>query len=365
MAKGLMITGMSSSVLALLLVFAASGIGTASAQAAGLKKGFYKKSCPQAEDIVQKVVWRHVAGNRELAAKFLRMFFHDCFVRVRACVQPLTLTVGGQQMTDATSLLTVVGCDASVLLDSPTNTAEKNAVPNLSLAGFDVIDEVKAALEQACPGVVSCADIVALAARDSVSFQYKRNLWEVETGRRDGTVSSAQQALANIPAPSSTFDILLANFSRKGLGLQDLVVLSGGHTIGVGHCNLFSSRLFNFTGKNNPSDIDPSLNPSYAKFLQCRLNLQNPNDNTTVVPMDPGSSLSFDNHYFVNLKAHQGMFTSDATLLTNGRAANIVDKLQDPGVFFDAFKNSIKRMGQIEVLTGTNGQIRKKCSAVN
>jgi len=230
-----------------------------------------------------------------------------------------------------------------------------------------VIDEVKAALERACPGVVSCADIVALAARDSVSFQYKRNLWEVETGRRDGTVSSDQEALDDIPAPSSTFDILLANFSSKGLGLQDLVVLSGGHTIGIGHCNLFSSRLFNFTGKNNPSDIDPALNPPYARFLQgqCRRNLQNPNDNTTVVPMDPGSSLSFDNHYFVNLKAHQGMFTSDATLLTDGRAANIVDKLQDPGVFFDAFKNSIKRMGQIGVLTGANGQIRKKCNVVN
>ena len=81
--------------------------------------------------------------------------------------------------------------------------------------------------------------------------------------------------------------------------------------------------------------------------------------------MDPGSSLSFDNHYFVNLKAHQGMFISDATLLTDARAANIVDKLQDPGVFFDAFKNSIKRMGQIGVLTGANGQIRKKCNVVN
>ncbi|OEL35782.1 Peroxidase 24 [Dichanthelium oligosanthes] len=338
MAKGFM--GMMSLVLAL-VVFSAVGVGTASAQAAGLKKEFYKKSCPQAEDIARKVAWGRVAGNRELAAKFLRMFFHDCFVR---------------------------GCDASVLLDSPTNTAEKNAAPNLSLAGFDVIDEVKAALEQACPGVVSCADIVALAARDSVSFQYKKNLWEVETGRRDGTVSSDQMALDNIPAPTSTFDILLSNFSSKGLGLQDLVVLSGGHTIGVGHCNLFSSRLFNFTGKkNNPSDVDPALNPPYAKFLQgqCRRNLQDPNDNTTVVPMDPGSSLSFDNHYFVNLKAHQGIFTSDATLLTNGRAANIVDKLQDPGVFFDAFKNSIKRMGQIDVLTGTNGQIRKKCNVVN
>ncbi|KAL6626168.1 hypothetical protein ACP70R_029894 [Stipagrostis hirtigluma subsp. patula] len=326
--------------LAVALVVFSVGMGIASAQAAGLKKGFYKKSCPQAEAIAQEVVWGRVAGNPELAAKFLRMFFHDCFVR---------------------------GCDASVLLDSASNTAEKDAAPNLSLAGFEVIDEVKAALERACPGVVSCADIVALAARDSVSFQYKKNLWEVETGRRDGTVSSDQEALDNIPAPTSSFDILLANFSSKGLGLQDLVVLSGGHTIGVGHCNLFSSRLFNFTGKNNPGDIDPSLNPSYAKFLQgqCRRNLADLNDNTTAVPMDPGSSLSFDNHYFVNLKARQGMFTSDAALLTNARAANIVDKLQEPGVFFDHFKNSIKRMGQIGVLTGSSGQIRKKCNVVN
>lgn len=55
-----------------------------------------------------------------------------------------------------------------MLLDSINGTAEKNADPNLTLAGFDVIDACKAAVEAICPRIVSCADIVALAARDAV-----------------------------------------------------------------------------------------------------------------------------------------------------------------------------------------------------
>ncbi|OIV91305.1 hypothetical protein TanjilG_01836 [Lupinus angustifolius] len=298
-----------------------------------LRKHFYKHSCPEAESIINTKIQQHVSANPNLPAKLLRLHFHDCFVR---------------------------GCDASVLLVSTANnSAEKDSIPNLTLSGFEVINDIKDALEAICPKTVSCADILTLAARDSVSVQFKKPLWEVVTGRRDGNVSNKNEVFGNIPSPFFNFTQLKQNFASKGLTLHDLVVLSGAHTIGVGHCNLLRNRLYNFTGKG---DQDPSLDTRYAAFLKRKCQS---GDITTTVDMDPGSPTNFNTDYYPNLLQKKGLFSSDAALLRQQQSADIVKELVDEGKFFLEFAQSMKRLGAIGVLTGSAGEIRNDCSVVN
>ncbi|EEF46696.1 Peroxidase 3 precursor, putative [Ricinus communis] len=309
-------------------------MGSAEAQ---LQMGFYSKSCPRAEQIVQGFVNQHIHNAPSLAATFIRMHFHDCFVR---------------------------GCDASVLLNSSSsgNQTEKSATPNLTLRGFGFIDSVKSLLEAECPGVVSCADVIALVARDSIVATGGPS-WRVPTGRRDGTVSMASEALNNIPPPTSNLTTLQRLFANVGLDLKDLVLLSGAHTIGIAHCPSFSNRLYNFTGVG---DQDPALDSEYAAVLKAR-KCTTPNDNTTIVEMDPGSRKTFDLSYYSNLLKRRGLFQSDSALTTSSATLSTINQLLSGSLenFFAEFAASIEKMGQINVKTGSAGEIRKQCAFVN
>lgn len=104
--------------------------------------------------------------------------------------------------------------------------SEKSAQANNGVLGYDIIDDAKAAVESVCPGVVSCADILAVAARDA-SVEVGGPSWSVRLGRRDSTDSNAAEAGTDLPRATMDLTQLIANFNRKNLSPRDMVALSG------------------------------------------------------------------------------------------------------------------------------------------
>ncbi|GAA0142225.1 peroxidase [Lithospermum erythrorhizon] len=299
----------------------------------GTRVGFYSTTCPRAESIVASAVKSAFQSNPAIAPGLLRMHFHDCFVN---------------------------GCDASILIDG-TNT-EKTAGPNRLLRGYEVIDDAKKQIEVVCPGVVSCADIVALAARDSVVVTGGAS-WAVPTGRRDGRVSLASDA-SNLPGFTDSVDVQKQKFSAKGLSTQDLVTLVGGHTIGTSACQFFSYRLYNFSN----GGADPSISSSFVSQLQTLC--PQGGDGSKRIGLDNGSDQKFDNSFFANLRDGKGILESDQKLWTDASTKTFVQRFLGIrgllGLTFNIeFGKSMVKMSNIEVKTGTSGEIRKVCSAIN
>ncbi|KAM3208808.1 hypothetical protein ACQJBY_063470 [Aegilops geniculata] len=321
----------------LLLPLALLALAASSAAVANLQIGFYSKTCPDAEKIVREEMIKIIAAAPSLAGPLLRLHFHDCFVR---------------------------GCDASVLLESTEgNVAEKDAKPNKSLRGFGSVERVKAKLEAACPGIVSCADVLTLMSRDAVVL-VKGPFWPVALGRRDGRVSSATEASNELPPASGDVPLLAKIFASKGLDLKDLVVLSGAHTLGTAHCPSFADRLYNNTGEN--ALVDPSLDSEYADKL--RLKCKSVDDRTMLSEMDPGSFKTFDTSYYRHVAKRRGLFRSDAALLFDNTTRDYVQRIATgnfDGEFFKDFSASMIKMGDVGVLTGAEGEIRKECYAPN
>ncbi|KAG6508975.1 hypothetical protein ZIOFF_034358 [Zingiber officinale] len=316
---------------------------------------YYAKTCPDAELAVTEVVKKAIANDNTVPAALLRLHFHDCFIRV---LSPFSLSPSVPLIGSAEGcfFLLLQGCDASVLLKSRgSDKAEKDGPPNESLHAFYVIDHAKKAVEEMCPGVVSCADILALAARDSVALSGGPT-WEVPKGRKDGRFSRANET-NQLPAPTFNFTQLKQSFSQRGLSTKDLVVLSGGHTLGFAHCSSFQNRIHDF---DTESDVDPTLDPSFAARLQEICPAQN-RVKSAGSAMDSTSTV-FDNTYYKMLLQGQGLFSSDEALLTHPKTAGFVSQFaSSQEEFFQAFVKSIIRMGSIE----GGEEVRKNCRAIN
>ncbi|URD93084.1 Peroxidase [Musa troglodytarum] len=187
--------------------------------------------CPKDLSTNRMVVEEAIAQEPRMGASLLRLHFHDCFVN---------------------------GCDGSIRLDdTSTFTGEKTAksIKN-SVRG---VDRIKAAVVSDCNGsVVSCGDILAVAARDSVVAEERIR---------------GEQARATPPAT-----IRPAN---------ELVDLSGALTLGLARCTSFGSRLY-----NEASAIDGD----HASTLKARCPPSGGNHSPT----------TFDNAYFQGLVVKKG-----------------------------------------------------------
>ncbi|CAL9008604.1 unnamed protein product [Prunus brigantina] len=303
----------------------------ASQSKASLNSNYYHQTCPQAEKIILQMVYNAFMHDSKVPARILRMFFHDCFIR---------------------------GCDASLLLDStPGNQAEKDGPPNISVQSFYVIDDAKAKLEMACPRTVSCADIIGIAARDVVTMS-GGPYWNVLKGRKDGRVSRANETI-NLPAPTFNVSQLIQSFAKRGLGVKELVALSGGHTLGFSHCSSFESRLRNFTSLH---DVDPSMNNEFAQKL--RKKCPKPNRDRTAGELLDSTSSTFDNDYYKQVVAGKGVFGSDQALFSDYRTRWIVESFaEDQSLFFKEFAASMVKLGNVGVIE--DGEVRLNCRVVN
>jgi peroxidase len=301
---------------------------------AQLQVGFYNTSCPNAEALVRQAVTAAFANNSGVAPGLIRLHFHDCFVR---------------------------GCDASVLLtvNPAGGPTEREAPPNFpSLRGFEVIDAAKAAVERSCPRTVSCADILAFAARDSVNLT-GNTFYQVPAGRRDGRVSNASDAIQFLPGPNSTAQNLTDGFGLKGLSTEDMVVLSGSHTIGRSHCDSFLFR-------NRERLANGTISPAYQALLEA---LCPPNTSPLTLittEIDLSTPTVLDNNYYKLLPLNLGLHFSDDQLIRNATLAPFANAFAaNETLWKEKFAAAMIKMGNIEVNTGTQGEIRLNCSVVN
>ncbi|CAN4083917.1 unnamed protein product [Withania somnifera] len=272
---------------------------------------------------VKGVVDSAIDAETRMAASLIRLHFHDCFVD---------------------------GCDGGILLDDIPGsfTGEQTSPPNNnSVRGFEVIAQAKQRVKDTCPYInVSCADILAIAARDSFAKLVGKT-YNVALGRRDGRTANFNGTLTQLPAPFDNITVQIQKFSDKKFTIREMVALAGAHTVGFTRCSTVCT-----TGFVNP-----------AAQLQCNCSATLTDSNLQQLDTTPAV---FDKVYFDDLKNNKGILFSDQELTVNATSAAVVTTYSNNvNVFLTDFAAAMIKMGNLRPLPGAQLEIRDVCSRVN
>ncbi|KAJ0039192.1 hypothetical protein Pint_23404 [Pistacia integerrima] len=322
----------------LILVFSIFG-SRLHASSPYLTLDYYASKCPTVFEIVKKEMECAVLSDPRNAALIVRLHFHDCFVQ---------------------------GCDGSVLLDDTIDLkGEKTASINKNaLKGFRLIDRIKNKLESECPGIVSCADILTIAARDAVIL-VGGPYWDVPVGRKDSRTAGYELVRSNMPAADEGLLSIISKFLYQGLTVTDMVALSGAHTIGMARCENFRKRIY---GDFELTSEKTVLSETYLSKLKSTCPAVGSDNNESA--MDYVTPNLFDNSFYQTLLKGEGLLNSDQEMYSSAlgiRTKELVKKYaHEPLAFFQQFSDSMVKMGNITNADSfENGEVRKNCRFVN
>ncbi|KAI7738852.1 hypothetical protein M8C21_018600 [Ambrosia artemisiifolia] len=279
-----------------------------------LTANFYARTCPNFRSIITRAVNSAVANEARMGASLLRLHFHDCFV------------------------------NASILL------LNINLPFQLTFLCFYF---------EPCHVIILVSFYIILPFSQSHYNYYFSHLqlrgpgWNVLFGRRDSTTASLSAANSNLPSPASSLSTLISSFSNQGFTANEMVALSGSHTIGQARCTTFRNRLYN----------DNNINASFATAL--RPNCPSSGGDNNLSPLD-STATSFDNRYFNDLINQRGLLHSDQELFNGGSTdAQVRTYSSNPATFNRDFASAMVKMSNLSPLTGSSGQVRTNCRRTN
>ncbi|OVA02504.1 Plant peroxidase [Macleaya cordata] len=225
---------------------------------------------------------------------------------------------------------------------------------NFGIRKRETIGVIKSLVDLECPGQVSCADILVLAARDAV-VRSGGPLIKVPLGRRDSISSSYKLADAFLPPASTGVNDMLHIFAEKGMTIDESVAILGAHTLGISHCVNIVDRLDKRREKRTGFELSLGLKCPFGSLAS----------NSTFVGNDL-TIFFFDNQYYRQAIGGQGVMKIDADMSMDPRTAPIMERFAvDQDEFFQTFSSAFLKLSSTNVLTGNQGVVRNRCNEVD
>lgn len=177
----------------------------------------------------------------------------------------------------------------------------------------------------------------------------------------DIRVSFTGQSWIRDPPHAYMFLIILSpdrSFYSNALSYT-VILVTGAHTLGVGHCRNIVDRLY------NPHPGSQIINHSFELLLRLACPTKTPLTSLTVVPNDM-TPFIFDNRYYRDVTAGNGLFGIDSSISRDLRTASVVNQFAlDQDHFFQVFSSAFVRLSTSNVIGEAEGEVRRICNRVN